>query len=332
MTFAIKVRYDILSNIPTYQYVCSALDLQTTTPETVITEYKGKHVPGKTDLDVLIFDITRQKTDYLPRGLSSKYINMNVLYVMESGLKSVTRDDFSAMPKLREIALFGNKLESIPNNCFNDLILLERLSLRRNKIKTLSSKIFRALPNLKAVYLSQNLITAIPSNLFVNNLKLENIGFQDNSLEFIGGNILKDLRKLKEVNFINNICINNKHPKTSINNLVKIIKQKCNILPVNSCASISKEINRLQILSNRLSAQQKKYDDKKNALKHKCGHFDTQFLSSKSDLQTTEDFDDLEDKYTNLQESFESLAASKNCVYNTTNGPSHIELVFKHES
>ena len=131
---------------------------------------------------------------------------MEILHVMESGVKLIARDDFTAMPKLKELALFSNQIEIIPSNCFDDLVL--RLSLTTNSIKTLPNKVFYALPNLNAVYLSLNLLAVISADLFQRNLKLEYIGFRENSLKYIGGKILTKLKNLKNVNFKNNIFIN----------------------------------------------------------------------------------------------------------------------------
>ncbi|CAO1336084.1 unnamed protein product [Diamesa serratosioi] len=330
MTFAIKVKYDTLTNSPTPGYSCSALDLVTTKPGTVITEFEGEHELDKGDEDVLIFDITKQKSDYLPRGLSARYVNMRVLHVMESGVKSIARDDFKAMPKLKEIALYNNNIENIPSNCFDDLVLLERLSLTKNKIKVLPTKVFHALPNLKAIYLSQNVLSAIPADLFEKNPKMEFIGFRENTLKLIGSDLLKNLKGLKEVNFKNNICINNGFPKTSIANLVKIFKSKCSIR-VDTCAI---EIANLLLEKKRINEEQKKYEAKKKILQRKCrrnpaiNSFSTESIL----LETVAGSEDLKKKYEDLQEFIEILAESKDCNIKLPNGTSNIQLEFRYDS
>lgn len=324
LTFAINVKYDMLTNIPTPGYICSALNLETKTPGVVITEFIGQHQTGKKDSDVILFDITDQKTDYLPRGLSKKYVNMEILHIMSSGVKAITREDFKPMPKLKELALFNNHIEMIPNNCFDDLVHLERLSFTKNKIKTIPSKFFNLLPNLKAVYLSQNELTAIQTDLFDKNLKLEYIGFRENKLKFIGGNILSKLKNLKDVNFKKNVCIDDSYPRTTLDNLVKTIKTKCNVLPVDPCTSTKNEIAKLQEANKKLAVQQKANQNKINSLQAKCPG--TQLLS----IEST-DSDNLQEKYDELKASY-ALLESKDCVYSKQNGTSHIELVFHHES
>ena len=267
MTFAVIVKYDILNNIPTPAYISSALFLEIKTPGVVIVEFIGEHLTGKQDSDVLLFDITDQRTDYLPRGLSSKYVNMEILHVMNSGVKSITRDDFTAMPKLKELALFSNQINNIPSNCFDDLIHMERLSLSKNNIKILPQNIFFALPNLNAVYLTQNKLSAIPADLFQNNLKLEYIGFRENNLKFIGGSILSNQKNLKNVNFKNNVCIDDSYPRNSIEKLVKTIKSNCNVDP---CIAGSKDIARLQEINKRLAVQQRANDMTINGIIANC--------------------------------------------------------------
>lgn len=321
LTFAINVKYDILTNTPTPGYICSAMDLVTKAPGIVITEFIGQHQTGKKDSDVILFDITGQKTDYLPRGLSKKYVNMEILHVMTSGVKAIVRDDFKAMPKLKELALFNNQIEIIPSNCFDDLVLLERLSFTKNKIKTIPSKFFNSIPTLKAVYFSQNELTVIQADLFEKNLKMEYVGFRENKLKFIGGEILTKLKNLKDVNFKNNNCIDDSYPTTTLDKLVKTIKTKCNVMPVDPCASSQKEIARLQEANKNLAEQQKANQNQINSIHSKCPGTQLQAIEST----------DLQEKYDQLQASFKELE-SKDCVYNKQNGASHIELVFRHES
>ena len=141
MTFAVEVNYDLEYGTEG-RYACTPLKLETTKPGTLIIEYTGEHNLGKFDSDVLVFNIKNQKTDYLPRGMTTKYENIEVLNVEESGVKAITRDDFKAMPKLTRLSFFNNKIDIIPNNCFADLVQLEILELAKNKIKTLPFKVF----------------------------------------------------------------------------------------------------------------------------------------------------------------------------------------------
>ncbi|CAO1342142.1 unnamed protein product [Diamesa hyperborea] len=363
MTFAIDVKYDILTNIPAPGYISSALNLETKTPGILITEFTGEHLPGKKDSDVILFDITEQKTDYLPRGLSAKYVNMEILHVMNSGVKSIARSDFTAMSKLKELALFSNKLEVIPVNCFDDLILMAQLSLTKNNIKTLPPKVFHALPDLKAVYLSQNQLTAIPADLFEKNLKLEYISFRENQLMLIGSNILTNLNNLKNVNFKENVCIDDSYPRNSIANLVSTIKSQCNVM----CDA--KEIARLQGINQNLAEQQRANDKTINGIRANCPSIPV--LSPSAVILpsappkpspipslvpvspitvspipvspitvspipvspipvSASSQSDLQKKYDQLKKSYEELATSKDCNYKVHNGATEIELIFHH--
>ena len=63
--------------------------------------------------------------------------------------------------RLRQLKLYNNRLISLTNESFYNLVALERLSLRNNQIETLVENIFSTNSNLKGLDLQNNLIIDI---------------------------------------------------------------------------------------------------------------------------------------------------------------------------
>lgn len=229
MYYAINVKYEYVTNTATPGYFCLTVDLVITEPGVKITSFNGVHAFDMTDSDVLEYNTTKQNTDYLPHGLAEKFVNLEIVYVIDSGLKAITRNDFESLTKLKEIALYGNQINEIPANCFDDLINLRKLSLSNNRIKYLPNEVFHRLPNLNEVYISRNKLEALPSNLFENNPHMLRISLSVNSLKSIGDRIVINLKKLKSVSLEDNTCINDSFPKSSLKTMSNKIKEQCSV-------------------------------------------------------------------------------------------------------
>lgn len=227
MSFAIDVKYEYITNTAKPGYFCITIGLVITRPGVKITSFNGVHQNGMTDNDVREFNTTKQNTDYLPHGLAEKFVNLETLYVIESGLKAITRNDFESMTKLKEIAFYGNRIDEIPDNCFDDLVNLEKLSLSNNRIKYLPNEIFHQLPNFVEIYISGNNLQALASDLFVNNPHINIINLRANNLKSIGDGIINSLKELKIVSLENNTCISDNFPTLSLENLSEKIKNQC---------------------------------------------------------------------------------------------------------
>ncbi|KAG5669993.1 hypothetical protein PVAND_000281 [Polypedilum vanderplanki] len=87
---------------------------------------------------MLLFE--RQKTEYLPQGLNKFFPNVNNLVVMESELKHLTKHDLKNFPKLKNIFIARNNIESKDNN-----------------IKHIGRDIFKPLKQLESVNLEGNI-------------------------------------------------------------------------------------------------------------------------------------------------------------------------------
>ena len=75
-------------------------------------------------------------------------VNLERLYLRETGLDSLPAGVFSGLAALDTLELDKNRLRSLPDGVFSDLLNLKTLELHRNQLSSLPYDEFEALPNL----------------------------------------------------------------------------------------------------------------------------------------------------------------------------------------
>ena len=139
-------------------YICNVVKVSIIEKETSAATFKGKHKPGKSNIDVEYLVINSTQIEYLPRGLSEIFPRLTNMQVNYCGLKEISRKDFEGFGQLEYLSMSNNELKSLPNDLFVDTPKLESIFFNFNKIERLSSKILDPLDktNLKAFWLKGN--------------------------------------------------------------------------------------------------------------------------------------------------------------------------------
>jgi Leucine-rich repeat (LRR) protein len=114
--------------------------------------------------------------------VTKQFPKFKQLWITDSGLKYVERRQLASMPQLTRLSLYGNHIEDLPEDAFNDLVNLERLHVAVNQIKVLPPKLLWNLPKLKDFDANENQIELIPRDFFKNNRQLEEVWINDNKI------------------------------------------------------------------------------------------------------------------------------------------------------
>lgn len=93
---------------------------------------------------------------YLPVNIYEKYPNLISISSWYCGLKSVSKDNFKGLTKLRRLAINQNRISIVENNTFEDLEALEWLYLDNNRIIQIDGQAIVPLINLKELTLFDN--------------------------------------------------------------------------------------------------------------------------------------------------------------------------------
>jgi Leucine-rich repeat (LRR) protein len=66
---------------------------------------------------------------YLPVKTSEVFPNLLSYQAAMCGIKAISRENFFGLSQLKQLSLYNNSIETIPNNVFEGLTSLEMLSL-----------------------------------------------------------------------------------------------------------------------------------------------------------------------------------------------------------
>jgi BTB/POZ domain/Leucine rich repeat len=139
-------------------YTCVVKTASITAPNTRIKEFKGTHEEGKSNLDVRALEFSNSVVEYLPKGISLIFPNLERLFVSKCGLISISRSDLTGLGNLKSLFANDNLLKELPDDLFTDVPKLEKISFCSNKLEFLTSRLFTPLTEKKIsmIYLDSN--------------------------------------------------------------------------------------------------------------------------------------------------------------------------------
>jgi hypothetical protein len=131
---------------------------------------------SSTDTSISRLNLSNNKqVIFLPEKVDEKFPNLLHYQAKNCAVSVIAKKNFKGLEKLKKLNLWGNQIERIPNNAFEDLKDLEVLSLGEfwcyacldfcfrfetllgeNKIKFMNGLAFQGLNELSEVYLQMN--------------------------------------------------------------------------------------------------------------------------------------------------------------------------------
>ncbi|XP_068439518.1 toll-like receptor 13 [Clinocottus analis] len=122
------------------------------------------------------------------RGLKTLQLNQNKL--------DIQRGTFEGLTSLEFLSFDKSKVRDIDPNWFVPLEYLNRLSLMKNEITELTPKVFSALTQLEQLYLQFNLLKYITKKPFSKLRRLRKLNLSLNIIDFIEAGTFQDLTRL----------------------------------------------------------------------------------------------------------------------------------------
>jgi len=165
-----------------------------------VSSIKGNHFEWKNNQDVKAIEIGGEH-DYLPSNIGAHFPKLERIYAENNNLKSIRRENFKLMGKLKKLELKRTQISEFNENTFADLISLESLRLIANKIRKLPQKLLWKLKKLKEFNASKNKIkleSVIDENLFDKNVELEGLWIFENQIKVLPKKLLSRLVKLRQ--------------------------------------------------------------------------------------------------------------------------------------
>lgn len=143
--------FDLKSELYFNSYMCQIASLNGS------IQGLENHLPGRSNLDVMIVEIDNLQLHQLPLQLGETFPNLEALYIFEGKLTSLSCDHLQNMPNLRVLSIQNNtEIEVLHSNVFEHTRELKRIILRNNNLDVISHKAFEGLTNLSLVRLNKN--------------------------------------------------------------------------------------------------------------------------------------------------------------------------------
>ena len=145
-------------------------------------------------------DLSKNSLDYFP--FTSDIFegeNVEILQMNNNKLKTINNDHFSNLIQLAELYIYSNLINSIEAFSFSQLEKLETLRLDDNLLTNLENRTFSNLFHLKYLNLSFNQLEFIDKSLFSDLYNLETLDLSFNRIKSIESLALSSLRLLQIV-------------------------------------------------------------------------------------------------------------------------------------
>lgn len=121
-----------------------------------ISEVFGDHLHGKTNEDVLNFELLTG-VNYFPHNLGQNFINLEYINVNRASIAVLNAEDFEQFsPKLKSLTVQSSSIEVLEAGLFDNVPNLEIISLTNNKIKHVDDGVFTSLKKLKILWFYSN--------------------------------------------------------------------------------------------------------------------------------------------------------------------------------
>ncbi|XP_071055992.1 leucine-rich repeat-containing protein 24-like [Onthophagus taurus] len=158
-----------------------------------------KSVPDNLDAEMQVLDLSFNSISKLTPDIfkNAGLINLQKIFIRESGLKEINRDAFQDLIILIEVDLSNNDISNLEPGTFHGNQRLRVLVLNGNPITKLISKQFPSLPHLKSLELEGCQLEIVDRNAFVNLHALESLNLKGNKLRNISEEVFMNVAHLK---------------------------------------------------------------------------------------------------------------------------------------
>jgi hypothetical protein len=125
---------------------CKASNLNITSRQTITS------VNGETNFDGSSYKfiiVNSQVVSFIPEGLGEFFPNLESLHIVRSKLKKVEKKDLQPFPKLKELILYSNKIESLPGDLLEGNLELKQVHFNSNPITHVGHNLVTPLKKLE---------------------------------------------------------------------------------------------------------------------------------------------------------------------------------------
>lgn len=121
---------------------------------TLVDKVTGRHRSNHGNKEVKALEISNQNCEHFPGDFNKFFANLEVLAIVNSKLKSVTKKDLEVFPKLKTINFSNNEIKALGFSILSSNPLLKKISFAGNPLIGIGSDLLDNLEGLEQVDLS----------------------------------------------------------------------------------------------------------------------------------------------------------------------------------
>jgi hypothetical protein len=134
-----------------YDCTVQNTELITSKDHRTISEVRGQHLSGKNNDDVKLFYSDYKKVNFLPRGVTKFFKNIDTVWITSGNLQEISKDDLKQFGgNLKHLWLSQNQIKIIEGDLFEFNPNLREISFHSNKIVHIDSGAFDGLQKLRS--------------------------------------------------------------------------------------------------------------------------------------------------------------------------------------
>ena len=118
-----------------------------------VNQIFGHHEAEKTNNDVKGMKFEPQSGTLLPIGIDTFFPFLESIVLENRDLIKVSREDFAPFHRLRQVHIYGNKIQELDSDLFISNPLIAHVSFAGNPLKHVGHGTFESLKDLQSLYL-----------------------------------------------------------------------------------------------------------------------------------------------------------------------------------
>lgn len=130
-------------------YACNVGAIHVEASNLTLERVDGSHMEGKSANDVKGMFVDTQKLQFIPKGLGEAFKNLEVLHILNSELKVITKEDLQQFPNLKSLWVNDCDLQRLESGLFKFNPKLKEIRFQYNEIDFIASDVFEPLKDLE---------------------------------------------------------------------------------------------------------------------------------------------------------------------------------------
>lgn len=156
LAVVLECEFEYVETYGDLDYACIAGEMTTTKNDRSVTKIAGAHLDDESNETVVKLLVESGSCPYMPLNISSHFKNLEILYIMHSGLEFLTAGDLEGFTKLRMFDVSHNPIKALGKDFFKGQRKIQSISFYGCELEYIQPGVLDPLVNLRIAYFDKN--------------------------------------------------------------------------------------------------------------------------------------------------------------------------------